>query len=398
MATYRRGMKGDDVRTLQRQLQALGHYQGPIDGDFGPGTEAAVRAFQQAQGLDVDGIVGPNTQRAVEAATATPPAPPSATFRSGSSGEEVRAIQERLKVLGLYRGPVDGDFGGGTLGAVKAFQRSNGLGTDGIVGPNTWRALFDAPAPEPAILGQPLGFRCLALTGAFENGQGFPDCFAGLSGDFDNQGISFGVLQWNFGQESLQPLLEEMFAEHRDVMRDVFQNHVDTLEAVLDEPHDEQMAFVRSIQHPVRHTVYQPWQGMLKTLGRTPAFQAIQVRHADGLFDQALALCDEYALWSERATALMFDIKVQNGSIRRVVKTRIEAEFGELPDGLSREESEVRRMRIVANLRAEASNPRWVEDVRARKLCCANGEGTVHGVPFDVAAQFGIRLMERQAA
>jgi hypothetical protein len=49
-------------------------------------------------------------------------------------------------------------------------------------------------------------------------------------------------------------------------------------------------------------------------------------------------------------------------------------------------------MRIVANRRAEASNPRWVEDVRARKICCANGGGRVHGIPYDLEKQFGIRL------
>lgn len=38
-------------------------------------------------------------------------------------------------------------------------------------------------------------------------------------------------------------------------------------------------------------------------------------------------------------------------------------------------------MSIVANRRAEAANPRWVDDVRVRKLCIARGEGTVHGTP-----------------
>ena len=49
-------------------------------------------------------------------------------------------------------------------------------------------------------------------------------------------------------------------------------------------------------------------------------------------------------------------------------------------------------MRIVANRRAEAANPAWVEDVRARKLCIANGYGVVHGIPYDLEGQFGIGL------
>lgn len=320
---------------------------------------------------------------------------PAAVYRSGSRGGEVRKIQEQLAGLGFYRSPVDGDFGGGTLSAVKAFQRAKGLGVDGEVGPNAWRTLFEEEIPEPEILGKPLNERCLALTGTFESNKSHPEYFANLSGDFDGQGISFGVLQWNFGQNSLQRLLGEMIANHPELMRDTFQNHYETLTEALDADKEELMEFARSIQHPVRHYVHQPWRGMFKALGRSAECQALQVKYADGLFQNALELCEEYGLRSERAAALMFDIKVQNGSIRRVTKAQILAAFDDLPGNLAREAREVEQMRIVANRRAEASNPRWVEDVRARKICCANGEGAVHGVPFDLAAQFGIRLAAR---
>jgi putative chitinase len=52
---------GPDVVALQRALQAAGFSPGAIDGSFGPGTEAAVLAFQHSEGIAVDGIVGPNT-------------------------------------------------------------------------------------------------------------------------------------------------------------------------------------------------------------------------------------------------------------------------------------------------------------------------------------------------
>ncbi len=92
-----------------------------------------------------------------------------------SHGAEVSRIQTALRALGLYDGPVDGDFGGGTLAAVKAFQRSKGLQVDGVVGPDTWAALLPGSAiPSPAILEQPLPYRCLALTGSFETRHGSP--------------------------------------------------------------------------------------------------------------------------------------------------------------------------------------------------------------------------------
>src|SRR6185503_8549182 len=49
------------VRALQRQLHAVGVGPGPVDGRFGPQTEAAVRRFQHTHGLAVDGIAGPHT-------------------------------------------------------------------------------------------------------------------------------------------------------------------------------------------------------------------------------------------------------------------------------------------------------------------------------------------------
>ncbi|GAG53157.1 unnamed protein product, partial [marine sediment metagenome] len=229
--------------------------------------------------------------------------------------------------------------------------------------------LFEEEIREPSIAAESLTYRCLALTGSFETGKGLPDCFTGLSGDFDGQGISYGVLQWNFGQDSLQPLLKDMSANHPDAVEAIFQDHRDTLSEVLKDTHDEQMAFARSIQHPVKHYVYEPWRGMFKALGRTEEFQDIQVKYADRLYQGARRYCRDYNLWSEQAVALMFDIRVQNGSIPGHVRTRITAGFKEIPKVLEKAELEVAMMRIVANRRAEAANPRWVEDVRARKLC-----------------------------
>jgi peptidoglycan hydrolase-like protein with peptidoglycan-binding domain len=60
-----RGSEGRSVRTLQQALVDLG-YEIDVDGDFGRGTEAAVIAFQEANGLDADGVVGPNTWAALE--------------------------------------------------------------------------------------------------------------------------------------------------------------------------------------------------------------------------------------------------------------------------------------------------------------------------------------------
>lgn len=316
-------------------------------------------------------------------------------YRVESHGEEVRQIQSALGVLGLYRGPLDGVFGGATEAAVKTFQKGRNLAVDGVVGPITWNALFSRKIPPPALFAKPLDYKCLALTGAFETNSGVPDCFAGLSGDFDGQGISFGVLQWNFGQDSPQPLLREMIGRHLEVVQSIFHEHYPILTAALDADKAELMSFARSIQHPVKHTVNEPWRGMFKALRRTDEFQGIEREAAGKLFQAAQGLAEAYGLRSERAVALMFDIKTQNGSISALVKAQILADFAALPPDLPEEEAEIERMCIVANRRADAANVRWAEDVRARKLCIADGGGVVHGVRYDLEGQFGISLVTR---
>lgn len=316
-----------------------------------------------------------------------------AEYRRGAKGPEVARLQARLTELGHYRGPIDGDFGGGTEGAVRAFQAAMGLGADGIVGPKTWRRLF--PREEiaaPAILRKPVAYRCLALTGAFETGAPVPECFAGLSGDFDGQGISFGALQWNLGQGSLQPLLGTMERAHPEILRDVFAENYPVLRAMLKAERAEQLAWARSIQQPGRFALVEPWRGQLKTLGRREEVQDVQVKAAGRLFAAALRLCKTFGVRTERAAALLFDILVQNGSISTLVRAQIERDVECLGDAGDPDEREVAVLRIIANRRAEAANPRWVEDVRVRKLTIANGEGVVHGNHYHLESQYGIRL------
>ena len=213
-----------------------------------------------------------------------------------------------------------------------------------------------------------------------------------MGGDFDGQGISFGVCQWNFGQDSLQPLLKEMIRRHSGIVQAIFHERRGELVAALAGDKRELMKFAAGIQHPVHHSVFEPWRGMFRSLGRSDEFQAIERKHARTMYRAALKLCAGFGLWSQRAKALMFDIKVQNGGIDGRVQAQILADFSRLAAGLPRRESELEKLRIVANRRAEAARPHWIEDVRARKLCIANGAGVVHGIAYDLEQQFGIAL------
>jgi peptidoglycan hydrolase-like protein with peptidoglycan-binding domain len=135
--TLRQGSTGEAVRELQVALQETGHDPGPIDGVFGPQTEAAVRAFQQDRDIAVDGVVGPVTWRNIdEFAEFDEP-----VLRQGSTGLPVRRAQSRLTAAGFDTGGVDGIFGSRTEPGVRALQQATGLTVDGIVGPQTWHQI-----------------------------------------------------------------------------------------------------------------------------------------------------------------------------------------------------------------------------------------------------------------
>lgn len=149
------GSGGTDVGILQWLLNKLPDSIVPpvaVDGEFGSDTEAAVKAFQGYFGLTVDGIVGKNTFLFLGQPTSIylPSGASvfgSRTLQQGSSGFDVWILQNRLastaqKYADALGVPADRIFGPKTQSAVKLFQNDHGLAVDGIVGPQTFYALF----------------------------------------------------------------------------------------------------------------------------------------------------------------------------------------------------------------------------------------------------------------
>ena len=99
------------VKQKQWQLYFLGYYFAGIDGEWGPASEAATKAFQRDNGLDQDGIFGPLTEE-----------------------ESLRVVSWIQKAVGAE---VDGLAGPNTMAATITFQRNHGLEADGIAGPKT---------------------------------------------------------------------------------------------------------------------------------------------------------------------------------------------------------------------------------------------------------------------
>lgn len=106
----RHGAKGAGVETLQRLLQARGFYLGGrIDGDYGDGTEDAVKAYQAAHGLTPDGVAGPATMASLNSAPAVPAAPEDRPAPSGKGEPAVPGFGALLLtllklILGIFFG------------------------------------------------------------------------------------------------------------------------------------------------------------------------------------------------------------------------------------------------------------------------------------------------------
>ena len=157
VVVIRLGTKGDAVAYLQQRLTALGYYEATVDGVCKADDVAAIKTFQQVNGLKVDGVAGYGTQSrmySVSALTATGAIAGGTvdeftTLRKGMSGEAVKQMQQRLITLGYLSGTADGKYGTDTAEAVYNFQKANGILRDGIAGAQTLAKLYSATAVTP---------------------------------------------------------------------------------------------------------------------------------------------------------------------------------------------------------------------------------------------------------
>ena len=135
-AGLRRGQSGDDVKSLQQQLNAQGAGL-KADGEFGAKTDKALRAFQRRKGLEQDGVAGASTQKQLDKGLTLPK---DKLMSEGSQGSKVRGAQELMNRLGSDL-KTDGKFGPKTQEAVRKLQKEHGLKEDGIIGKDTLRVL-----------------------------------------------------------------------------------------------------------------------------------------------------------------------------------------------------------------------------------------------------------------
>jgi len=201
--------------------------------------------------------------------------------------------------------------------------------------------------------------KAIGTTSSFENGIG-NNPYTGMVGNFDNQYLSYGVLSWNFGMNTLQPLFLKLFNNYPQIAQIILPNGGKDLFNALNNHTEKQWAL--TIQK--NNIIIDPWKTALINLGNTPEFQSIQDNAMKYYRDGAVQLCQKYKLTTDRAFCLFFDIMVQNGSIKNFTIT---------------ETQYINKLKSIAIAVSKQSNPQFQADVLNRKMAIVNGSGIVHG-------------------
>lgn len=136
------GQKGPEVSQMQLRLSLLGYETKGTAGSFNATTAAALKKFQEAQGLPVTGNLDTRTQTRLEAEfyDFQVAKPDQVIFKKGANCPDLNEIQKKLNQLGHKTGGV-GTFGNNTESALKAFQAAQKLPVTGVVDNQTWLAL-----------------------------------------------------------------------------------------------------------------------------------------------------------------------------------------------------------------------------------------------------------------
>lgn len=205
LAGLRYGSLGSDVKQLQQLLIDRGiRVRGGADGVFGTATQSALKEFQASKGLPQSGTVDDATAGALASSDGPDGAAAASPFvglKAGSLGSSVKGLQQMLIDAGVsVRGGADGIFGPATAGALKDFQRSQGLDASGVADAATVAALDNPQAPAApvadeggfAVYGEK-GTRVLALQGALVNAG--ISVRGGVDGDFGG-GTSAAVMEF----------------------------------------------------------------------------------------------------------------------------------------------------------------------------------------------------------
>ncbi|KNE86424.1 hypothetical protein ATCC33389_0200035 [Aggregatibacter aphrophilus ATCC 33389] len=212
----------------------------------------------------------------------------------------------------------------------------------------------------------------LIISGTYEGKGGF----ASLSGNFDNMGMSWGIVQFNFGQNTLGPLLIDMRNKNTTLFNGCFSNNEDlsSLNKALDKGTNEQMKWAIDMQNKYNSR----WKDIFNKLAEIREFQEIQIEHADKYIKTAIHIIR----WMRgihpsvmekvefKTFAALVDLSIQQGGIDKV-KDIIKAKSLSSPPN-----TQYAFAKLVVEERGSTASARWRADCISRRLGILNKKAT----------------------
>lgn len=268
----------------------------------------------------------------------------------------------------------------------------------------------------------------LNISGSFEGTEGWKN----ITGNFDGQGMSLGLMQQNFGQGSLQPLLIKMFKQDNaqltrffstpdylsmKVMLEDWQNSAISVPSVKS-IHDLNNLFpdVQSLNdldiNP--HQIAQPrsatennlsvqwaknnilsgtyivpkWKSAFQSLAVTPSYRTLQVEASTAMFLKAKKYKDTFKFTQLRSLLMLYDVVVQNGGFTSTHLNLYNTWLVKNPNA-----DEQAKALALLDARLTTVNPTYTEDVRARKTSIILGLQTVHGMQRNYPKEYCFNML-----
>ncbi|MGH8499795.1 MAG: hypothetical protein ACRERV_13470, partial [Methylococcales bacterium] len=260
----------------------------------------------------------------------------------------------------------------------------------------------------------PSELKAVRITSTFETGR--PGGFGGLSGNFDGQGLSFGLLNFTIKAGSLIPLLQEFINKHPARYMAAFGKDAarfkDIVFATKPDPTNpkrrirdvnRQMEFVNNQMNSIPrkakgNKIIEPWKTYFDRLENDSEFRKIQVKAVRRALDRARYWSNYFGFKTERGFAFMFDLVSSHGGAWLNASKFKGKRIALLQKMLAAKKAQLDRnalgeleiMEAIANTIADVSLKEWREKVRVRKLWFVQGRGKVHGRIFDIKKDFGI--------
>jgi hypothetical protein len=265
----------------------------------------------------------------------------------------------------------------------------------------------------------------LNVTGSYEGKDGW----ANITNNFDGQGLSLGLLQQNFGQGSLQPLLVKMQKNHIQVLLDIFLDptygQLNTMLAAWKKatgssnflgeeifPDQESLSHLdiepelglmltpanqASVNWAVanlfladKKTFKPEWRKAFVTLAMTKQYRSLQIERAFAVYKTATSYFNYFKFKEIRSMLLMYDYVTQNGGFNSTHKAKFDSWYTANPLA-----SESQKAAKLLEIRLVSVRPQYVDDVRRRKSTIMNGTGVVHSTKRNMPKEFCFDLYEQ---